>query len=128
MKKIVGAFVGYKPDMDHPFQVALDHSAALNRLSGDKENLGFHSNDLAQFYGFVVKHDDGHYSFANRHDAYVIARIANQIKKGDISDLEKCESLNSYNLDNSTMDPHDLWHVQDIAYDLNKRYKGREIK
>lgn len=128
MKKIVGAFVGYKPNMDHPFQAALDHGAAWSRLFNDKENLGFRSDKSPQFYGFVVKHDDGHYSFANRSDAYVIARIANQIKKEDIPDLEKCESLNSYNLDKSTMDPHDLWNVQDIAYDLNKRYKGREIK
>ena len=80
MRRIIAPFVGYRPDLKHPFSVATSHNGAMQYVMGDKELYGFTANGLPTFYGFVVKDEDGSYQYVNRMDAYQIAKDTGQLK------------------------------------------------
>lgn len=80
MRIIIAPFVGYRPDLKHPFSVATSHNGAMQYFIADKKLHGFTTNGLPTFYGFVVKNEDGSYQYVDRMDAYQIAKDAGQLK------------------------------------------------
>ena len=100
MEKVIAAFVGYRPDLKHPFSVAHSHNKALQYLRFDQQEKGFISPELPTFYGFVVKSADGTFRCVDRTEAFSIAKFACQLTEDFLGD-----SLESYMiLPNNTQD------------------------
>ena len=85
MRSVVAAFVGYAPNFELPWAVGTDHGEASFTLDSDKERCEWKSNNQPTWYGFVVKDDDGNYSYADRKTAYIIAKESDQMndRKGN---------------------------------------------
>lgn len=79
MEKVITAFVGYRPDLKHPFAVASSHNKALQYLHFDQQEKGFIASELPTFYGFVVKSADDKFRCVDRIEAFAIAKSAGQL-------------------------------------------------
>ena len=91
MGRVISPFVGYRPDLKHPFAVASNHSEALSALMDERLEKCFKTTGIPGFFGFVIKSDDGTYRYADRAEAFTVARIAGQL----LNDY-KVSSLESY--------------------------------
>ena len=119
MRSVVAAFVGYAPNFELPWAVGTDHGEASFTLESDKERYEWKSNNQPTWYGFVVKDDDGNYSYADRKAAYIIAKEANQLndRKGLPSRLDSFQ-IASY-------DSKDLLHLSNMSWDTNKTFEKK---
>lgn len=119
MRCVVAAFVGYAPNFDLPWAVGTDHGEASFTLESDKERCEWKSNNQPTWYGFVVKDDDGNYSYADRKEAYIIANEADQLnnRKGLPSRLDSFQ-IASY-------DSKELLHLSNMSWDTNEAFKNK---
>lgn len=109
MEKVIAPFVGFYPDFKHPFSVAESHNTALGYIMEARKEHGFVIKTLPECYGFVVKSVDGNYRFADRKDAYAIAKAAGQLKE----DYPNTNALESYMLDYDGAELSPLWNLSE---------------
>lgn len=81
MEHVVCPFVGFYPDLKHPFCVAESHTVALQRLKIDCEKFRIISKGLPECFGFAVRSDDGTIRYADRIEAFKVAKAANQLNE-----------------------------------------------
>ena len=119
MRSVVAAFVGYAPNFELPWAVGTDHGEASFTLDSDKERCEWKSNNQPTWYGFVVKDDDGNYSYADRKEAYIIAKEADQMndRKGLPNRLDSFQ-IASY-------DSKELRHLSNMSWDTNEAFKNK---
>lgn len=119
MRSVVAAFVGYAPNFELPWAVGTDHGEASFTLESDKERYEWKSNNQPTWYGFVVKDDDGNYSYADRKEAYIIAKEADQMndRKGLPNRLDSFQ-IASY-------DSKELLHLSNMSWDTNEVFKNK---
>lgn len=119
MRSVVAAFVGYAPNFELPWAVGTDHGEASFTLDSDKERCEWKSNNQPTWYGFVVKDDDGNYSYVDRKEAYIIAKEADQMndRKGLPNRLDSFQ-IASY-------DSKELLHLSNMSWDTNEAFKNK---
>lgn len=119
MRIVVAAFVGYAPNFELPWAVGTDHGQASFTLESDKERYEWKSNNQPTWYGFVVKDDDGNYSYADRKTAYIIAKESDQMndRKGLPNRLDSFQ-IASY-------DSKELLHLSNMSWDTNEAFKNK---
>ena len=119
MRSVVAAFVGYAPNFELPWAVGANHGEASFTLDSDKERCEWKSNNQPTWYGFVVKDDDGNYSYADRKEAYIIAKEADQLndRKGLPNRLDSFQ-ITSY-------DSKELLHLSNMSWDTNEAFKNK---
>ena len=119
MRIVVAVFVGYAPNFELPWAVGTDHGEASFTLESDKERCEWKSNNQPTWYGFVVKDDEGNYSYADRKAAYIIAKEADQLndRKGLPSRLDSFQ-IASY-------DSKELLHLSNMSWDTNEAFKNK---
>lgn len=136
---VVCAFVGYRPNMTYPFYVGKNHGEALQSLHRDIYMYNIKSNIYPKHYGFVVRdivynseklEYEVAYRFCNREDSYKIAKNRNQLNEQII---KKGESLDSYQIKTYDIKMVDcdiiteVFNLQNIAYDVNKSFKDKQL-
>lgn len=136
---VVCAFVGYRPNMTYPFFVGKNHGEALQALHNDVYVYNIKSNIHPKHYGFIVRdivynseksEYEVAYRFCNREDSYKIAKDRNQLN-GQV--FRNGESLDSYQIKTYDIKMIDcdkiteLFHLQNIAYDVNKSFKDKQL-
>ena len=119
MKTVVAAFVGYAPNFELPWAVGTDHGKASFTLDSDQERCEWKCNNQPTWYGFVVKDDDGSYAYADRKEAYTVAKQADQLngKKG------LPDRLDSFQV--SSYDSNELLHLSNMSWDTNEAFKHK---
>lgn len=136
---VVCAFVGYRPNMTYPFFVGKNHGEALQALHNDVYVYNIKSNIHPKHYGFIVRdivynseksEYEVAYRFCNREDSYKIAKDRNQLN-GQV--FRNGESLDSYQIKTYDIKMIDcdkiteLFHLQNIAYGVNKSFKDKQL-
>ena len=119
MRRVVAAFVGYAPNFELPWAVGTDHGKAYFELEADSERCEWKSNNQPTWYGFVIKDDDGNYSYADRKEAYIIAKEADQLndKKGLPNRLDSFQV--------AWYDSKELLHLSNMSWDTNEAFKNK---
>lgn len=117
MRHVVCPFVGFYPDFKHPFAVATSHSTAFADLMNDCRSMAITKKDLPQWFGFVIKSDDGFIRYANRMEAFQVAQTAGQLK-----DSYTGNALESYMLIN--YDREELNELYRLAEKVIVAFKG----
>jgi len=121
MERVVCPFLGFRPDFNHPFSVANSHSTALEYLMQDRREKGITVKGLPEYYGFVIKSDDGSIRYADRKEAFQIASAAGQLKEA----YPNTTCLESYMIDKydgTEMSP--LWK---LAEKVSDAFKGLSV-
>ncbi len=136
---VVCAFVGYRPNMTYPFYVGKNHGEALQSLHSDIYAYNIKSNIHPKHYGFVVRdivynseksEYEVAYRFCNREDSYKIAKNRNQLNEQIIKNGESLDSYQIKTYDIKMVDCDkitELFHLQNIAYDVNKSFKDKQL-
>ena len=105
MEKVISPFVGFYPDFKHPFSVANSHNTAREYLMDDRREKGIIIKGLPECFGFVIKAADGTYRYADRKEAFQVAKAAGQLK----DDYPNTVCLESYMIDKyDGTEPEDL--------------------
>lgn len=117
MEHVVCPFVGFYPDFKHPFAVATSHSTAFTDLTHDCRAMTITKKDLPQWFGFVIKSDDGSIRYADRMEAFKVAQTAGQLK-----DSYTGNTLESYMLGN--YDRAELTELFQLAEKVITAFKG----
>lgn len=109
MEKVIAAFVGFCPDTKHPFSVAESHNTALGYVMEARREHKFIIKTLPECYGFIIKDVDGNYRFADRKDAFSIAKAAGQLK----DDYPNTNALESFMIDYDGAELSPLWNLSE---------------
>ena len=136
---VVCAFVGYKPNMTYPFYVGKNHGEALQALHNDVYVYNIKSSIRPKHYGFIVRdivynseksEYEVAYRFCNREDSYKIAKDRNQLNEQVFKNGESLDSYQIKTYDIKMIDCDkitELFHLQNIAYDVNKSFKDKQL-
>lgn len=121
MEHVVCPFVGFYPDFKHPFSVANSHSTALEYLMQDRREKGIIVKGLPECYGFVIKAADGTYRYADRKEAFQVAKAAGQLKDG----YPNTVCLESYMIDK--YDGAEMSVLWSLAEKVSKAFAGLSV-
>lgn len=121
MEHVVCPFLGFRPDFNHPFSVANSHSTALEYLMQDRREKGIIVKGLPEYYGFVIKSDDGSIRYADRKEAFAIAKAAGQLKE----DYTTTTCLESYMIDK--YDREEMSPLWQLAEKVSTAFTGHTV-
>lgn len=121
MEKVISPFVGFYPDFKHPFSVANSHNTAREYLMDDRKEKGIIIKGLPECFGFVIKAADGTYRYADRKEAFQVAKAAGQLK----DDYPNTAYLESYMIDN--YDGAEMSVLWSLAEKVSKAFAGLSV-
>lgn len=125
MDRVIAAFIGYAPDLEHPFAVSTNHGNALHQFLGLRKTHRISVKNIPKYYGFVVKADDGSLRYADRCKAYAVAAAADQLKDKPVSYSNTGGSLDSYQI--KEYDRAELQRVFELAEQVCKEFTGKVV-
>ena len=125
MDKVIAAFVGYAPDLEHPFSVSINHGNALRHFADLRKIHRISVKNIPKYYGFVVKADDGSLRYANRCEAYAIAAAADQLKYKPVSYSNTGGSLDSYQIKEYVRD--EILQAYEASEQVCKQFADMEV-
>lgn len=121
MEKVISPFVGFYPDFKHPFSVANSHNTAREYLMDDRREKGIIIKGLPECFGFVIKAADGTYRYADRKEAFQVAKAAGQLK----GDYPNTVCLESYMIDK--YDGAEMSVLWSLAEKVSKAFAGLSV-
>lgn len=121
MEHVVCPFLGFRPDFNHPFSVANSHSTVLEYLMQDLREKGIIIKGLPECFGFVIKAADGTYRYADRKEAFQVAKAAGQLK----DDYPNTVCLESYMIDK--YDGAEMSVLWSLAEKVSKAFAGLSV-
>lgn len=121
MEHVVCPFLGFRPDFNHPFSVANSHSTVLEYLMQDLREKGVIIKGLPECFGFVIKAADGTYRYADRKEAFQVAKAAGQLK----DDYPNTVCLESYMIDK--YDGAEMSVLWSLAEKVSKAFAGLSV-
>ena len=121
MEHVVCPFLGFRPDFKHPFSVANCHNTACEYLMYDSKEKGIIIKGLPECFGFVIKAADGTYRYADRKEAFQVAKAAGQLK----DDYPNTTCLESYMIDK--YDGAEMSVLWSLAEKVSKAFAGLSV-
>lgn len=121
MEHVVCPFVGFYPDFKHPFSVANSHNTARQYLMDDRREKNIIVKGLPECFGFVIKSDDGSIRYADRQEAFAIAKAAGQLKE----DYTTTKCLESYMIDK--YDGKEMSSLWQLAEKVSTAFTGHTV-
>lgn len=121
MEHVVCPFVGYYPDFKHLFYVASSHNTARQYLMDYRREKNILVKGLPECFGFVIKSDDGSIRYADRKEAFAIAKAAGQLKE----DYTTTACLESYMIDK--YDREEMSPLRQLAEKVSTAFTGHTV-
>ena len=121
MEHVVCPFVGFYPDFKHPFSVANSHNTARQYLMDDRSEKNIIVKGLPECFGFVIKSDDGSIRYADRQEAFAVAKAAGQLKE----DYTTTTCLESYMIDK--YDGKEMSSLWQLAEKVSIAFTGHTV-